>query len=359
MDNVKIESWFEIIDRELIKLYDAFESDVDYELFDFDQLMRFIIEEEHTQGLKERYSDKINDYIYYLKQIFVETYATTVLEDVHYNDDKQEYKMTYVTYFSDNKPNEKKSVTYPYRSSSENIPIEVQKRWNDELIKNRHDQKNQMKSSLFSVMIPNERIFYQGVHYRQSEEMWFDVSTYKKIDNLQKERLNHLYRPKQKISQFIKDLRAKGYLLNNDITDPARLETIFNNIQDKILYQLDKAKVSIYLAVAWFTNTVLRDKLLEKQQQGVRIEIVTNKDGVNTKHGVDLTPFDHKPIRGKNGGLMHNKFCVIDNQVVINGSYNWSINAEQKNYENITIDKDSKRATEFSIEFRKLKPLEL
>ena len=51
---------------------------------------------------------------------------------------------------------------------------------------------------------------------------------------------------------------------------------------------------------------------------------------------------------------MHDKFCVIDNQLVITGSYNWSDNAEFKNDENITIEKDPNQASSFSEEFRRL-----
>ena len=32
---------------------------------------------------------------------------------------------------------------------------------------------------------------------------------------------------------------------------------------------------------------------------------------------------------------MHEKFCVIDNQIVISGSYNWTDNAELRNAEHI------------------------
>ena len=34
---------------------------------------------------------------------------------------------------------------------------------------------------------------------------------------------------------------------------------------------------------------------------------------------------------------MHNKYCIIDNDTVITGSYNWTTAAETKNDENITI----------------------
>ena len=42
-----------------------------------------------------------------------------------------------------------------------------------------------------------------------------------------------------------------------------------------------------------------------------------------------------KRLRGQHGGIMHDKLCIIDNQVVLTGSYNWSDNAENRNVENV------------------------
>lgn len=60
-------------------------------------------------------------------------------------------------------------------------------------------------------------------------------------------------------------------------------------------------------------------------------------------------------IRSQRGGIMHDKFCIIDNQVVITGSYNWSDNAEFRNEENIAVLENAKLATEYSVKFRELK----
>ena len=129
----------------------------------------------------------------------------------------------------------------------------------------------------------------------------------------------------------------------------------FLHIQDLILAELDKAQVSISLAMAWFTNQVLADKLKEKQEQGIKIDIIIYDDGVNKKNGVNLDGLEVLKVRGQRGGIMHNKFCVIDNQVVLQGSYNWSSNAEYKNDETIQVSEDPKLATKFSVEFRNLK----
>jgi hypothetical protein len=136
---------------------------------------------------------------------------------------------------------------------------------------------------------------------------------------------------------------------------PVINEAHFQDIQNKILVALDGAKVSIRVIMAWFTNDTLFDKLLEKHNQGVDVEISIYDDGVNKKHGVDFTKLPHKRIkRGQRGGLMHDKFCVIDNQVVVTGSYNWTNNAEFRNDENITIEHDQAQATRFSVEYRRL-----
>ena len=127
--------------------------------------------------------------------------------------------------------------------------------------------------------------------------------------------------------------------------------------KNKVIEAIRSAQVSILVAMAWFTNERIKDALEAKLKEGLRIEIVIYRDGVNALHGVDLSSFDYVEIRGTRGGIMHNKFCVIDNQQVITGSYNWSTNAEVRNDENVLITQDNATSTKFSVEFGRLKPL--
>ena len=145
----------------------------------------------------------------------------------------------------------------------------------------------------------------------------------------------------------------EGVIVNEDVQNLA----LFRQNEKQVINAIKGARVSILVAMAWFTNEKIQEALEEKRLEGLRIEIVTFKDGVNAHHGVDLSNFDHKEIRGTRGGIMHNKFCVIDNLIVITGSYNWSTNAECRNDENILITCDHKTATKYSVEFRSLKPL--
>lgn len=119
------------------------------------------------------------------------------------------------------------------------------------------------------------------------------------------------------------------------------IKPVFKNIQNAIQTELFKATKSIKIAVAWFTNDLLYQVLLLKLQTGVSVELVLNDDEINrtSEHHLDFDKFIG--LGGKlhwvsDKKLMHQKFCIIDDNVVINGSYNWTYKAEYNN-ENITI----------------------
>lgn len=129
----------------------------------------------------------------------------------------------------------------------------------------------------------------------------------------------------------------------------------FKNIEKKILDTLDEAIATIDVSVAWFTNSTLQKKLLEKKNEGCKVRVMVDANHTNQKHGVDLSPFEHKAIKAERKGIMHYKFCVIDNNITIHGSYNWTTAAETKNDEEISVDKnDVKKASAYTKEFNRL-----
>ena len=133
-----------------------------------------------------------------------------------------------------------------------------------------------------------------------------------------------------------------------------RIVAHFENIENQVLSVLDKARVSIHVAMAWFTNQKIADKLVEKYKEGLDVKVVSFVHPVNSRFGVNIDSITHKVIRGTKGGTMHDKFCVIDNQIVITGSYNWSVTAENKNDENSNVIYDNDNASNYSVEFRRL-----
>ncbi len=137
-------------------------------------------------------------------------------------------------------------------------------------------------------------------------------------------------------------------------------EAIFENIANRIIEEIKAANKSIYIAVAWFTNKSIFEELLKKAKQGCSIQIIISNDEINENSSIDfelLEKSNGNVYKIGNGGseLMHNKFCVIDYNTVITGSYNWSYKAES-NFENIVINtNDTLLAKQFVKEFIQIK----
>jgi len=105
-----------------------------------------------------------------------------------------------------------------------------------------------------------------------------------------------------------------------------------------IIEAINNADKTIDLAIFDFTSNEIKDALLEAKERGIKIRIIAEK---RQSRGLrSIIPilvkegFDIKIMRGKGGGIMHNKFAIIDGSLLITGSYNWTNNAEKFNYEN-------------------------
>jgi len=132
----------------------------------------------------------------------------------------------------------------------------------------------------------------------------------------------------------------------------------FEDIQNEILKELENARFLVWVAVAWFTNISFFKKLVELKQKGVNIQVLIVDDEINNTKGCPIeSEFESQriPLKGYyRTNKMHNKFCIIDLQTVINGSYNWT-NAAEYNDENITIIRNRKITEKFAEQFINLK----
>ena len=134
----------------------------------------------------------------------------------------------------------------------------------------------------------------------------------------------------------------------------------FENIRQNILDEINKAEKEIKVAVCWFTNQQLFDALCKKRSDGISVELIILNDFINNREdGLDFQYFiDIGGVFcfGENDKPMHNKYCIIDNNVLINGSYNWTYYAESKNEENVIIHFDKTELIEaFEQDFERIK----
>lgn len=140
-------------------------------------------------------------------------------------------------------------------------------------------------------------------------------------------------------------------------SDNLGLISEFENIKDFISEEITKAKYIVWIAVAWFTDKDLAYLLYKKAKQGLNIQIILNDDKINSILKEKLKNHFEvflAPSNSKFSTLMHNKFCVVDLEKVIHGSYNWT-NKAQYNNETISIIDSRLEAKKFANQFLKIK----
>lgn len=136
-------------------------------------------------------------------------------------------------------------------------------------------------------------------------------------------------------------------------------EAVFENIAERIQLEISKAQKSIFIAVAWFTNKSLFNELVNKAKKGCIVSLIISNDDINHNSTIDYDQLQigrSKIYKIGNGDteLMHNKFCIIDHNTTITGSYNWSYKAEN-NFENVIItSNDTSLAEQFISEFNNI-----
>jgi len=120
-----------------------------------------------------------------------------------------------------------------------------------------------------------------------------------------------------------------------------------------VIDQVAKARSQILIAIYTFTDTEIANALVSAKNNGVRIQILMDKGQASGSYSKgDLLASNGIQIRYSAGaGLMHNKFAVIDTLVVITGSYNWTLAAEQKNAENLLVIKSPELVKQYQEEF--------
>lgn len=122
-------------------------------------------------------------------------------------------------------------------------------------------------------------------------------------------------------------------------------------VEDDIVKLIDAAGKSLRIAMYEFNMESVWDALQRAKKRGVKIEIVLDRSHVYTTGYEDdgVTPrkpkqmvvdlikegFDVLLLKGRLGGIMHNKFIVADGGLVQFGSYNYTRQSEEDHYENV------------------------
>jgi hypothetical protein len=134
---------------------------------------------------------------------------------------------------------------------------------------------------------------------------------------------------------------------------------LFNNIQSEIIKLIDESTENLKIAVTWFTNHDIYDAIVRKLKDpkfSVQLIVLNDrinnkKEGINFQFLIDNNcNFYYSDVEN----MVHHKFCIIDNKIVITGSYNWTYYAENRNWENIVVLLDEEVVNGYLSEFDKI-----
>ena len=120
---------------------------------------------------------------------------------------------------------------------------------------------------------------------------------------------------------------------------------------------LNNAQESIYFLAFSFTSNELGDIVREKAEAGLTVQGVMEEEQVKSNQGTEYDPFLQAGLDVRmdgNDGQMHHKVFIIDEKVVVLGSYNFSQSAELRNDENILVIYNAAIAQEFIKEFQRV-----
>ena len=142
----------------------------------------------------------------------------------------------------------------------------------------------------------------------------------------------------------------------NGVTLPDYVFSPRGGTEAAIAKAVDAARSEIDVAMFTFTSKNIMEALKRAAARGVSVKLMLFSG--------QKFPFFREAkaarmeLRFKDGrsekGQMHNKFAVLDGKLLINGSFNWTVTAENANTENTVFTTEPAYVAPYKAEFKKL-----
>ena len=142
--------------------------------------------------------------------------------------------------------------------------------------------------------------------------------------------------------------------------DGTNVEVYFSpddHVAKRIAALLRSATDSIYFLAYSFTANDFGDIMRQKASDGLKVAGVMDESQLKLNAGTEYTDFLKAGMQvypDGNAGLMHHKVIIIDNNIVITGSYNFTASAERTNDENVVIFFNKQIAAAYMAEFQRV-----
>lgn len=123
---------------------------------------------------------------------------------------------------------------------------------------------------------------------------------------------------------------------------------------------VEAASQSVEAALYRLNHPRLARALTDAAARGVRVRLVLDRGKYEeTRATRDLLAasrisFRLSDGRAGSGSKMHHKFALLDGRTALTGSYNWTLESEERNFESLVVLTDREAVAVYQSEFEQL-----
>ncbi|KYN28252.1 Phospholipase D6 [Trachymyrmex cornetzi] len=141
----------------------------------------------------------------------------------------------------------------------------------------------------------------------------------------------------------------------NCMTPCAKLNCPIRHLR-KIMYYLDSAIHTLDICLYFFTFSELAEAVIRAKNRNVVVRIILEDSMTHSDRSQLMNFYKEgiKPVFKQLDFLVHHKFVIIDNNILLTGSINWTKSAFFGNFENVLVTNESAIVKPFVHEFERI-----
>jgi phosphatidylserine/phosphatidylglycerophosphate/cardiolipin synthase-like enzyme len=117
---------------------------------------------------------------------------------------------------------------------------------------------------------------------------------------------------------------------------------------------IDRARLSVDIAMDDLDLWSLRAALTAAHSRGVTVRVVVESDNLDEEQVRELIEAGVPVVADQGGGLMHNKFVIVDRLEVWTGSMNFTVNGAYRSNNNLIRIRSADLAQNYLVEFEEM-----
>ena len=130
-----------------------------------------------------------------------------------------------------------------------------------------------------------------------------------------------------------------------------------DGVEMRIVELIQEAQERVHFMAYAFTSDKIGGAIINAAQRNISVSGVMDEEQAGSNEGTEYALFQQNGLDVRldgNEGLMHHKVIIIDEEIVITGSYNFTISAKTLNDENVIIIFNPDVASQFMAEFHRV-----